>query len=53
VMAKIHVGCCFVLTWFSLTFPFSSVILWFFLLIVCYFPPPPPQFFSMFSVVSC
>ncbi len=69
VMAKIHVGCCFVLTWFSLTFPFSSVILWFFLLIVCYFPvvfflcffffffffppPPPPPPPAIFLYVFC
>jgi hypothetical protein len=52
VMAKIHVGCCFVLTWFSLTFPFLSVILWFFLLIVCYFVFSL-QLFCMFSVSSC
>jgi hypothetical protein len=48
VMAKIHVGCCCVLTWFSLTYPFLSVILWFFLLIECYFVFSP-LLFSMFS----
>lgn len=33
VMAKIYVGCCFVLTWFSLTFPFLSVFYGFFFLL--------------------
>jgi hypothetical protein len=48
VMAKIHVGWCCLLTWFSFTFPFLSVILWFFLLNVCYFVFSL-QLFSMFS----